>query len=354
MLAGAILPYSVILRDAKEPVEIRRAMVQRYTEVRSISQVAREFRTTRKTVRKWIERFQGSARSLMNLSKAPKRPRKYLEERTVEALIRFRREYPGLGYPYVAAFLQKEGIRELPSKSAVYALWRREGLLPRRKTKSQKKKDCREIKARYAPFEKIQIDVKELRDIPNILEQSLQRKGEGPRPGLPLYQYTARDVKTGAIFVALAYEHTRHSSAIFADRVLSHLKRFGVIPRIVQTDNGTEFVNTQNALEETLFTRVITRNGFTQHRRIPPGAKTFQSDVESSHWIIEREFYDFVQVRSDRNFLEKLRAYQWGFNTMRKNGYRGNKTPMEILRKRRKSDLCYTSQRNPGFPILHP
>ena len=339
MLAGAILPYSVILKDAKEPLELRRAMVRRYQEVRSISQVAREFRTTRKTVRKWVERFEGTIRSLMNRSKAPKNPKRHLSPKTVEALIRFRQEHPGLGYPYVAAFLQQEGITELPSKSAVYELWQKHGLLAKRKRKSEKKRDCRQIKSRYAPFEKIQIDVKELKDIPNILQQALQLGATSIKPGLPLYQYTARDIKTGATFLALAYEHTRHTSAIFADRVLSHLKRFGITPRIVQTDNGTEFVNTQNALDETLFTQVVTRNGWTRHRRIPPGAKTFQSDVESLHWIVEREFYDFVKVRSPQNFIDKLRAYQWGFNTMRKNGYRGNKTPLEILRN--ESDDAY-------------
>ena len=55
----------------------------------------------------------------------------------------------------------------------------------------------------------MQIDVKELRDIPNILDQSLalglQKKKELPnRYGLPMYQYTARDVKSGTLFVSLA------------------------------------------------------------------------------------------------------------------------------------------------------
>ncbi len=68
-----------------------------------------------------------------------------------------------------------------------------------------------------------------------------------------MYQYTARDIKTGTLFVALAYEHNRHSSAIFADRILTHLKRYGIVPRIIQTDNGTEFINTRNALDATIF-----------------------------------------------------------------------------------------------------
>ena len=231
--------------------------------------------------------------------------------------------------------------------SSVYAIWGKQGLLPRRYKKHEKKKDLREVKSRYRPFEKMQIDVKELRDIPNILDQSLalglQKKKELPnRYGLPMYQYTARDVKSGALFVSLAYMHNRHTAEIFADRVWTHLANHGISPRIIQTDNGTEFVNTSDATDDTpLFIQVVTRDNKTKHHRIPPGAKTWQSDVETSHWIIEREFYDVVNVRSDQNFIAKLRVYQWGFNVMRKNSYKGNRTPYEIIKE--EEDMKYAT-----------
>jgi transposase len=354
MSAMMILPYAQILKDTQEPLQFRLEMVKRYQECGSISQVAREFRTTRKTVRKWVvERFCGSLGSLKNRSRAPKVPREHLSAQTKEALDTFKREYPGLGYQYLSAYLVEHGITELPSKSGVYALWRKRGLLPKRRSKSQRKRDCRQIKAKYRPFEKIQIDVKELRDIPNYLEQTLalRLKHQQPQRGLPLFQYTARDMKTGTLFFAYAYEHTQLSSAIFADRILTHLGRFGITPRIIQTDNGTEFVDTRNALNDTLFIQVVTRNRQTEHRRIPPGAKTFQSDVESSHWIIEREFYDFVKVRSDQNLVDKARAYQWGFNVLRKNGYRGNKTPLEILREEDDDSYAKLPKEIMDFPL---
>ena len=145
----------------------------------------------------------------------------------------------------------------------------------KRYKKHEKKRDLRQIKAKYRPFEKIQIDVKELKDIPNYLDQSLalglKRQKELPNPyGLPMYRYTARDLKTVALFVSLAYGHNRRSSAIFADRILTHLKRYGITPRIIQTDNGSEFVNTRDATDDTpLFIQVVTRDKKTEHRRIP-------------------------------------------------------------------------------------
>ncbi len=239
-------------------------------------------------------------------------------------LIEFKKEHPSLGYDYIHHYLLEHGCKEIPSKSTCYALWRKHGLIPKYKRKREKKKDLRDIKSRYKPFEKIQIDVKELKDIPNILEQSLElgikRQKDLPlKYGLPMYQYTARDIKTGALFVSLAFGHNRDTAAIFADRVLAHLANHGITPRVIQTDNGTEFVNTRDATDENpRFIKVVTRNKVTEHRRIPPGAKTWQSDVETSHWIIEREFYDIVKVKSTANFIKQLRAYQWGFNFKRK------------------------------------
>jgi len=338
MLASNILPYHEFLKDTPEPIRIRLAMVKRFKEVGNISQVAKEFHTTRLTVRKWVTRFSGAMASLKNASKAPKTPFRRMSEKTEKLLVQFRKTHPSLGYDYIHHYLLGNECDEIPSKSSVYAVWRKHDLLPKRYKRHEKKKDLRAIKSKYNPFEKMQIDVKELRDIPNILEQSLKlglkRQKELPnRYGLPMYQYTARDIKTGALFTSLAYMHNRHTAAIFADRVLTHLKSHGIIPRVIQTDNGSEFVNTRDATDETsLFVQVVTRNGQTEHRRIPPGAKTWQSDVETSHWIIEREFYDAVKVNSDHNFIDKLRAYQWGFNVMRKNGYKGNKTPYEIIR----------------------
>jgi hypothetical protein len=48
--------------------------------------------------------------------------------------------------------------------------------------------------------------------------------------------------------------------------------------------------------------------------------------------MIEREFYDVVKAKSDINLILKIRAYQWGFNVLRKNSYKYNRTPLEILR----------------------
>ena len=353
MLANSILSYSDFLKDSKEPLELRKAMVSRYKELKSISAVALEFRTTRKTVRKWVSRFKGHISSLKNHSKAPISPYLQIKDETRELIIAFRKERPSLGYCYVVSYLNKKGSTEIPSAATIYAIWKKNKLLKKHYKKSEKKKDCRAIKQKYLAFEKIQIDVKELTDIPNYLDQSIElkhKKDLNRKYGLPMYQYTARDLKTGALFISLAHEHTRHNSSIFVDMLLTHLKRFDVVPRTIQTDNGTEFVNTRDALADTLFKQVVRRNGITRHKTIPPGAKTWQSEVETSHWIIEKEFYDYMKFPNMGNLLKQFRAYQWGFNTLRKNGYRGGITPLESLRSEANKNYAKLPREIMDFP----
>ena len=97
MLASNILTYKDFLKDSKEPLEIRKAMIARYQDIGSITKVASEFNTTRKTVRKWIGRFTGSISSLKNQSKAPKKPHLQIADTTREIIIEFRKSKPSLG-----------------------------------------------------------------------------------------------------------------------------------------------------------------------------------------------------------------------------------------------------------------
>ena len=66
----------------------------------------------------------------------------------------------------------------------------------------------------------------------------------------------------------------------------------------IQTDNGSEFIGcfrqdrTRDGFEKTV-------NGFGAiHKRIPPRAWSYNSDVETVHATIEQEFYDLENFES--------------------------------------------------------
>lgn len=64
------------------------------------------------------------------------------------------------------------------------------------------------MKAQWGALERIQVDTKDLDDIPEYWPQMR-------RLGLPGYQFTARDVRTGAQFLGFAYEKTLTHGLLF-------------------------------------------------------------------------------------------------------------------------------------------
>jgi len=53
-------------------------------------------------------------------------------------------------------------------------------------------------------------------------------------------------------------------------------------------------------------------------RYIPPHYHNANADVESSHRLIEDEFYSREPISSKEDFLTKASTYQFYFNFMRK------------------------------------
>jgi transposase-like protein len=114
------------------PEKIRERMVKRYLEIKNISQIAEEFSTTRRTVRKWIKRFlEGD--SLLDRSRTPKNPKRHFDAKIREIIINFKKNRPSSGYSLLRKHFSKfyPEIDKIPSKTTVYKIWREHGLLSR-------------------------------------------------------------------------------------------------------------------------------------------------------------------------------------------------------------------------------
>ena len=69
----------------------------------------------------------------------------------------------------------------------------------------------------------------------------------------------------------------------------------------------------------------------SNHEFIPPACPNANADVESSHALIEHEFFDIESFNGRDDFLNRVTTYQHWFNLLRKNSYKGKKTPLDIL-----------------------
>jgi transposase len=286
---------------------------------------ARAFGTTVKTVRKWRLRYEEYGyKGLSDLSRAPKDPPLKIPDSSKRRTISLKKRLRSFGAERI-----KRDFGVALSAKAIRKIWHEEGLIKRKRKKHKTKKDLRAIKGALKLFEQIDVDTKHLYDIP---EYWLQMR----RLGLPVYQYTARDVVSGIQFLGFADECYLSYATLFADLLIRHLALCGVelSGSRIQTDNGSEFIGSWQAKESSAFTERIEEVDGLMHHTIPPGAHTHQADVETVHRLIEDEFYEVERFSSRRDFLAKATTYQLWFNVARENSYKGHKTPWEIIQER--------------------
>lgn len=317
-------PYYDLMRESKDPTELRLRLV-RYAAQHGVKAAAREFAATPKTVRKWLRRWTpGTKQGLTELSRAPKQPARHVTAAQRRQALALKRQFPSWG----AGRLKRDYGLAL-SEKALRRLWREAGLLRRKRRKHQTKNNLRAIKAAWRPFLQTDLDTKDLDDIPELWPQIRQL-------GLPLVQYTAREVMSGAQFLAYAQERSLSCATLFAQRLLEHFQRCGVNLRDCrfQTDNGSEFIGSWQKQGPSAFTRAVEAVSGLKHQTIPPGAHTWQADVETAHRLIEDEFYEVEQFAGRQDFLAKTATYGLWFNTLRKNSYKEYKTPWGLLHAR--------------------
>jgi transposase len=317
----APVPYFDVVRQMKNAFNYRLRLVT-HARQHGIKAAARAFQTTVPTVRKWVRRFQAEGlKGLEARSRAPRScPHKIVGE-LVQRVVELRRQLSTFG----ARRLKREW--DLPlGHGAIERILREHGLIRPRRRKYQKKQDLAELKATWALFQQISADTKDLDDLPHYWPQMKAH-------GLPAIQYTAREVRSGLQFLAYASQRSAQASTLFAQRIQTHLQRCGVTLRDVtwQTDNGGEFIGElQPDGSRSHFPAAVTYFG-SQHDRIPPGAHTYQSDVETVHRLIEDEFFDLETFSSRADFLAKASLYQLYFNLARPNSHKRGLTPWQII-----------------------
>ena len=324
--------YEQIIRmkGKADKFDLRLRMVK-HALVYGVKPAARVFDTTPKTVRKWLRRYQQER--LAGLNELPRIPLTCphktppVMERKV---VRLRKDYPFMG----ARRLKRQHNLSC-SHEAIRRILNEHGLIKKRRKKHKRKKDLAKIKKRWRLFGQLSVDTKDLRDIPHYW------------PGLkalrlPKYQFTAREIRSGLMFLGFSNEKSAASACLFARLLCEHLRSCGLDLKKTkfQTDNGSEFIG--------CFRQDRTRDGFerivegfgAKHKRIPPKAWSYNSDVETVHRTVEDEFYDLENFEDIRDFHQRIASYQAWYNLVRANMNKDDMSPWQIIKKLRpKTDL---------------
>jgi transposase-like protein len=320
--------YYDIMRESKDPRQVRYQMVLS-VEKRGIKATARSFRASKNTVRKWHRRWQELGyHGLEELSRRPHLSPNATPPAERRKLVALRQTYHRLGAEAIKTI---EGLHR--SSRTIRKIWREEHVSSRSRRKKHRTKRClREVKKQWKLFQQICEDTKYLNDIPEYYLQMMAR-------GLPRFQYTARDVTSGLLFLGFAQELSLTNTTLFADYLNRQLTARGadLSGTTRQTDNGGEYIGNILAKNPSSYTTTVESISGQTHATIPPAAYTWQADVETVHSIMEREFYEIEHFTDPYDFLQKAYSYQLFFNLIRPNSHKENKTPWQIAKEKEPS-----------------
>lgn len=293
----------------------QRQRMVKYAQKHSVTETAIRYQVSRKTVYKWLNRYDGSVASLEDHSHRPKSsPRKHTEQEIKQIRRRVKK------HKWKDLLLAYQELVERDGYTRSYGAFKRmvskmRELKPKKKKAKKKPKPYQ--RAAY-PGQKIQLDVKY---VPSYCVAD----------GRKYYQYTAVDECTRWTFREMYEEHSTYSSKQFLERLIEKAP-FPI--REVQTDNGTEFTNrliVTKSRHLTLFEGLLEELEIIHHR-IQIATPRHNGKVERQHRIDEERFYRNMRMYSLEDGRKQLAAYQKKSNTYIKTCL-GMKSPNQVLEK---------------------
>lgn len=263
---------------------------------KNISLTARRFGLMRRTVRRWVRRFQQyGVLGLNDQSRRPKNVRQPTTSwKTVAAVVTFRKQYPAWSKYKIHPLLVAEGMTT--SVSTVGRILKKKGLIDRR-IAQKRRRSALHPKQRFPrglrisrPGDLIQIDTKQVM-LPG---------------GKRHHQFTAIDVLTKQRVLRIYSSESSRNGALF---LATCIASFPFLMRAVQTDNGAPF--------QKEFERFCQQQKLT-HYYIYPRSPKQNTYVEISHGADEREFYQQGNVWHDlKTMTEKLAIWERIWNEVR-------------------------------------
>ena len=255
------------------------------------SETAIRYKTSRKTVYKWLKRYDGTIESLKDKSRKPhSSPRAHTEteKRMIKRVVK-KHKWQDLLLSY-QELLSKRYNRSYGGFKRIVQK------LKEAKPKKQMRKRKNKPYARAAyPGQKVQIDVKY---VPSSCVVG----------GVKYYQFTAKDECTRWTYRQMYDERSTYN----AKKFMLELIQASPFPiRMVQTDNGTEFTNALlvvKSTHKTLFEEALVNMGI-EYKRIRIATPRHNGKVERQHRTDEMRFYDGMKMYSLADGRKQLAEY---------------------------------------------
>ncbi len=277
------------------------------------TEAAIRYKISRKTLYKWLKRYDGTWQSLVNRNRRPHNsPRAHTEEelRHIRRLVK--------KYRWTDLILAYQGMREKYAYTRSYGGFKRivRKLAAAKGNKKKKKRKNKPYQRAAYPGQKVQVDVKFVPSECVVDERKY-------------YQFIAVDECSRWTYRQMYDEHSTCSAEAFLIELIQHCP-FPI--REIQTDNGTEFTKaliSNNPKDRSLFEVKLEQDGIIYHR-IRVATPRHNGKVERQHRIDQQRFYDSLRMFSLEDGRKQLAVYQKKSNDCIKHCL-GLRSPNEVL-----------------------
>ena len=267
-----------------------------------VTKASIRFEVNRRTIYRWIKRYDGTLESLKDHSRKPHHHPNEHSEEEIKLIKNYKNNNKDIGLVVLWIKLRQAGYTR--TIQGLYYAMRRIGIYKKTPSKRKKEQPPAVPKARY-PGERIQIDVKYV-PMECITEEEKNK-------GIRYYQYTAIDEYTRKRVLWASKEQSTSASKEFIEIVI---KRFPFKIECVQTDNGFEFtnrLNPQGTKKKTMFEKRLEELGI-KHKLIKPGTPRHNGKVERSHRKDQERFYYNKIFCSFEDFRNRLKYWERIYN----------------------------------------
>ena len=246
-----------------------------------VTKAAIKFGESRRTIYRWIQRYDGTLDSLKDKSRRPHfHPNQHTEEE-IKLIRNYKRNNKDTGL--VVLWVKLRGAGYTRTIQGLYHVLQRLGIYEKAPSKKKESEPSDWITGKY-PGDKVQVDVKYVPK--KCMSPELQEKGER------FYQYTAIDEYTRIRYTWFTNEHSTYMSSEFAKRLV---KYYPFKIKTIQTDNGFEFTNRLSwqaflKNKKTMFESTLEKLGI-DYKVIKPHTPKQNGRVERSHRKDQERFY---------------------------------------------------------------
>jgi len=266
-------------------VELRREAVELASQPEAnLSQVALRFGVSRRTLYKWIARWEAEGEAgLQNRSRRPRSSPWQTIESVEQRVIELRLKHPSWGGRKIARVLRNRGWKRVPSPSTVTGILHRHGLIDPESSKKSKS---------WTRFE---------RSEPNDLQQMDFKGHFALENGQRCHPLTILDDHSRYSLAVQALPNERESSV--KHKLVNVFETYG-LPRQMLTDNGSPWGDDWETRHTKLTVWLMEHGVEVIHGR--PLHPQTQGKLERFHRTLKA---DVITGRSYRSLLECQRAF---------------------------------------------